>query len=381
MSYFILGNNKLSVEEISQHIGEDFSNYLSGYNVVKNNEEISPAYLAMIADFYTDKLIAEWKYNEYCEFLEKYNTIIREKIKGFSDEIEKLHELRGSFKSLDVFDFAFYESLESVLTFNNALKKVINRHGNFENESILQDILYDTIYWTDCEVFEVKKEMPIGNGRVDLGVFHKGELYLNIELKRGKIKKADYYQAYEYTKKTGVKTILIGSKDSESIDGGMCDNGVFAYKTEYCFPVENGCKQVFPCSIYFTALENECEEFEELIKFVANSDKCIEIPYLTLAKLPICNFKKKVDEILENAFYDAEFLKNHYYKAEEHKRISENRVTNKAIKYASYNQDLLRYTINYFENICKENMMFSEFNKFKKDFLRIEKKLKNKKYC
>jgi hypothetical protein len=217
------------------------------------------------------QLITHQQFNEYLEFRDEYNSYIQ---KNFGEELKFIKN-----------------QLVSVLTILHASHADISlpdltdifKKDEFSKESDLKKILYNALNgWEDNEV--VKQEQVVGFGRCDISV--EGERgKVAIELKKGKAKRKDVYQAFEYSVGgSGFSPVLIAKEFSNDVLVLAKELKVACYH----YKLVNEPGQCRPCDIYIDKVDSKGQSvfIEEYFAEMFQSG-ALEIEYVENTKIPV----------------------------------------------------------------------------------------------
>ncbi len=162
------------------------------------------------------------------------------------------------------------------------------------------------------------------------------------------------------------------------------------YTTEKCsnaFTIEKAVKKHFRkyarygaewLDVSFDTVKEFVEKtFNEIAEF-ADTTKVDEESLIKFSKMLKSGIEKGENAIDEYREHEAEILKTASDCNKEQHEINKELIKSnkKLIDCAVYAQNMLRYTLWYMEETCRDNMMYSEFMKFKKEFEKTSEKIK-----
>jgi len=217
------------------------------------------------------QLITHQHFNEYLQFRDEYTSFVQE---NFGEEIKFI-------KGILTTEFTFLHAARADIPLPDLT--AIFKKDEFNKESDLKKTIYNALSGWEDEG-SVKTEQVVGFGRCDISVdSDRGKLA--IELKKGKAKRKDVYQAFEYSVGgSGFSSVLIAKDFPEDVLILARELKVACYS--YQLVSEPG--QCRPCDIYIDKVDSKGhsvfieEYFAEMFQSGA-----LEIEYIENTKIPV----------------------------------------------------------------------------------------------
>jgi hypothetical protein len=199
-------------KEVSKHYRKAFG--------FESKESLNYANFVPFCHAYSKELLNYGRYDEYGAFVEGYNRIIKE------DEVYKFTE--ETQKELILYLSSNYEG---VLIKD---ERYMVKSDEFKYEADLEKELVKQISDYFLDEMEIETQQVVGYGRCDI-LLNKRTA---IELKKGKAKRKDVYQTFEYSFSDDVKDVcLIASEFSDDVIDIAGKLGVSCYEYGFVYGI------------------------------------------------------------------------------------------------------------------------------------------------
>lgn len=212
---------------------------------------------------YAGHLLNTSSFNSYGVFIKKFNELIE------NDEFYLFCKEQQTRQSIAIGGLAFLKT-----TYNNALiddKRPEIDNATFKNESDLENLIVENLIDSYESDIYVSRQQYHGFGRADITINNS----LAIELKKGKAKRKDVYQAFEYSFDSSIEnTCLLASEFDDSVIEIAKKLNVHCY--EYSFAYEDDSFN-YPVGFVIEKISNEKDN--ALDKYLNEMDEIFYISF------------------------------------------------------------------------------------------------------